>query len=378
MTSVIGALQTDLTVFERAVRIRQSALAQTAQAIIEDRTARANRTRPHQLKVDELIAGTSEVEFFRDQVWRGPALLLRLDQTEGIAVIQYQGKPYLVSLRHIREYKGIFHFEIQSENVEQALFSLMKYTESISDHRILYFGWLKRHKDGKWYRLPKETPEVRKIMEWAELVSKSMTELTLHGIMIGKALRNIKPPHNTTGTMVMWLAGGRKYSVQHHPNSNNLKRKKISNLAQEDTCMIYFYYYKTASMEPSSSETTETKKEKTSSTSTSPELDKMDVEPPDRKRDSPETRTVVIAPEKKRQKIALVRRDLNFLEDFYMDHTKNMLIILDYPNSWKIGCNFMTQEIKNFLVKKHDQDRRALPVLFNINYKTDHHATWHA
>ena len=127
-------------------------------------------------------------------------------------------------------------------------------------------------------------------------------------------------------------------------------------------------------MEPSSSETTETKKEKTSSTSTSPELDKMDVEPPDRKRDSPETRTVVIAPEKKRQKIALVRRDLNFLEDFYMDHTKNMLIILDYPNSWKIGCNFMTQEIKNFLVKKHDQDRRALPVLFNINYKTDHHA----
>lgn len=374
ITSVIGALQTDLTVFERPVRIRQSALAQTAQAIIEDRTARANRTRPHQLKVDELIAGTSEVEFFRDQVWRGPALLLRLDQAEGIAVIQYQGKPYLVSLRHIREHKGIFHFEIQSENVEQALFSLMKYTESISDHRILYFGWLKRHKDGRWYRLPKETPDVRKIMEWAEQVSKSMTKLTLHGIMIGKALRNIKPPHNTTGTMVMWLAGGRKYSVQHHPNSNNLKLKKISNLAKEDTCMIYFYYYKTASMEPSSSDTTEAKKEKTSSTSTSQIMDEMDVDPPDRKRESPETRTVVIAPEKKKQKVAWTRKDLNFLEDFYMDHTKNMLILLDYPNSWKTGCYFMTQEIKNFLTKKHDQDRRALPVLFNINYKTDHHA----
>eukprot|EP00435_Cladocopium_sp_Y103_P076100 s59_g76.t1 len=373
VTSVIGALQTDLTVFERAMRIRQSALAQTAQAIIEDRTARANRTRPHQLKVDELTAGTSEVEFFRDQVWRGPALLLRLDQTEGVAVIQYQGKPYLVSLRHIREHRGIFHFEIQSENVEQALFSIMKYTESISDYRILYFGWLKRHKDGKWYKLPKETPEVRKIMEWAELVSKSMTKLTLHGIMIGKALKSIKPPHSTTGTMIMWLAGGRKYSVQHHTNSNNLKLKKISNLAQEDTCMIYFYYYKTASMEPSSSEVTETKKEKTSSIATSPIID-MDLDPPDRKRETPETRAVVIAPEKKRQKVALVRNDLHYLQDFYMDHTKNMLILLDYPDIWKTGCSLMTQEIKNYLVKKHDQERQALPILFNISYKTSHQA----
>eukprot|EP00435_Cladocopium_sp_Y103_P053465 s971_g17.t1 len=314
VTSVIGALQTDLTVFERAMRIRQSALAQTAQAIIEDRTARANRTRPHQLKVEELTAGTSEVEFFRDQVWRGPALLLRLDQTEGVAVIQYQGKPYLVSLRHIREHRGIFHFEIQSENVEQALFSLMKYTESISDYRILYFGWLKRRKDGKWYKLPKETPEVRKILEWAELVSKSMTKLTLHGIMIGKALKSIKPPHSTTGTMIMWLAGGRKYSVQHHTNSNNLKLKKISNLAQEDTCMIYFYYCKTASMEPSSSETTETKKEKTSSITTSPIID-MDLDPPDRKRETPETRTVVIDPEKKQQKVALVDQGTNNINE---------------------------------------------------------------
>ena len=130
--------------------------------------------------------------------------------------------------------------------------------------------------------------------------------------------------------------------------------------------MIYFYYYKTASMEPSSSETTETKKEKTSSTSTSPDLDKMDVEPPDRKRDSPETRTVVIAPEKKRQKIALVRRDLNFLEDFYMDHTKNMLIILDYPNSWKIGCNFMTQEINEHYLSSSTSTTRLITMHWHV------------
>ena len=125
--------------------------------------------------------------------------------------------------------------------------------------------------------------------------------------------------------------------------------------------MIYFYYYKTASMEPSSSETPETKKEKTSSTSTSPDLDKMDVEPPDRKRDSPETRTVVIAPEKKRQKIALVRRDLNFLEDFYMDHTKNMLIILDYgPHQEHAHHSGLPQLLEDWL-QLHDSGDQELP-----------------
>ncbi len=57
--------------------------------------------------------GTSEVEFYREVQgepggWRGPALLLRLDTEEGTAVIQYQGRPYLVAIRHIRLFRGIF------------------------------------------------------------------------------------------------------------------------------------------------------------------------------------------------------------------------------------------------------------------------------
>ena len=71
-----GALQTDLTVFEKALRIRQMSLAAVQQAIVEDRTARANRTRSHRLDTTSLIAGTSEVEFYRevqgDAGWRGP------------------------------------------------------------------------------------------------------------------------------------------------------------------------------------------------------------------------------------------------------------------------------------------------------------------
>ena len=42
-------------------------------------------------------------------------------------------------------------------------------------------------------------------MVWADLVSKSMRKATLHGIMMGKSLRTFKPPHNTTGTLIVWL-----------------------------------------------------------------------------------------------------------------------------------------------------------------------------
>ena len=135
--SYTGSVETDVTPFERAIRIRQTALAQTHQAVIEDRLARANRTKPHQLNLGELIAGTSEVEFYRevqgDPGWRGPALLLRLDADDGVAVVQYQGKPYLISLRFLRPYRGIFHMTVNKEEPEENLFKLMKVTESMAD-----------------------------------------------------------------------------------------------------------------------------------------------------------------------------------------------------------------------------------------------------
>lgn len=46
--SYTGSVETDVTPFERAIRIRQTALAQTHQAVIEDRLARANKASPTQ------------------------------------------------------------------------------------------------------------------------------------------------------------------------------------------------------------------------------------------------------------------------------------------------------------------------------------------
>ena len=372
--SVVGSLQTDVTVFERAMRIRQTALATTHQSIIEDRVARANRTRPHQANVGEMVAGTSEVEFFRevqgDPGWRGPALLLRLDQDEGVAVIQYQGKPYLVSLRHIRPYRGIYLVEIPNKNVEQSLFQLMQFVEGLSDYKINIFGWLRRNRDGRWHKTPRETPGVQNVMQWAEEVSKSMTKATLHGIMVGKSIRTFKPPTGTIGTLITWLIGGKNYAVQEHKTANHMKMKKISNHAKEDTCIIYFYYYQ---VEPGEPETMNKKKVEVKKMEIET-AENMDVDKENLKRSGPETRTVVIGQEKKKQRIMMMQLDIEFLKHYYTDNMKKQVILLDYSDSWKNGYDIVINETRNYLIKQYEQKRRNLPILFQMKYKTSHRA----
>ena len=207
--------------------------------------------------------------------------------------------------------------EFQSQEADQCLHYLMKFVEGLSDYKVSFFGWLRRYRDGRWYKTPRETPGVKKVMEWAETTSKAMTKKTLHGIMVGKAIKNFKPPSNTTGTLVTWLIGGKNYAVQENGNANHLKMKKISNYAKEDMCMVYFYYYNEANVEGPVSITDQMKKSETTA------VPMEDSEPAGSgtKRTGPESRTVVIAPEKKKQRIAMVRRDLEFLKSFYMDTT---------------------------------------------------------
>ena len=208
--SVVGAQETDVAVFEKAMRIRQTALAQAHQAVIEDRVARATRTRTHQLDLDQLIAGTSEVEFYRevknDPGWRAPALLLRLDADDGVAIIQYQGKPYLVALRHIRFYKGIFHLTLPNMDTEDALRELMRFVESLTEYKMNIYGRLKRN--GKWRFFPREDDHATKIILWVRRIYKGLSKHQVHGALLGRSLRNIKPPPNAVGHLISWVHGG--------------------------------------------------------------------------------------------------------------------------------------------------------------------------
>ena len=381
LLNATGAMQTDLTVFERAMRIRQTALAQCQQAVAEDRVARAGRSRPHKLDITEMVAGTTEIEFYRevknDIGWRGPALLLRLDADEGVAIIQYQGKPYLVALRHIRPYRGIYHVELQSPDVDEALEKTMRYVEMHTEYKIHIYGWIQK-KDGQWTRLPKSHDEAINITKKAEIIYRSMTSRPLHGILFGRALRSFKPPKGTVGMLITWIIHSRNYSVQEYNSDNHLKMKRITNYQKEDTCVIYFYSYLTTSDEPENTTSTSRKEHKTLPHPVRQQAEAMEVEnedsQPERKRDGPETRTVVLSPEKKKQRIEYLRKEVDFLESYYSIHQRNYLIQLDTTEDWRYGYDLMTSTTRNNLVYHYQEMQRKCGHLFVIDYKTSHQA----
>ena len=86
--------------FEKSLRLRQIALQAAQGAILESRIARANRSRPQRLAVEDMIPDTTKVEIFREdgsgQGWRGRATVLLINEEAGNAIIEFQGKPYLM------------------------------------------------------------------------------------------------------------------------------------------------------------------------------------------------------------------------------------------------------------------------------------------
>ena len=159
--AIAGAKTGKPSTFERALRLRQMALTAATQSIMEDRIARASHTRPQRIPLEDLKPGTSEVEFHREDQdgfgWRGPANLLKL-QENGSAIVEYQGRPYLIPLRNLRIFRGTYYSNYNAETDEPdsmrvqeleswlALRRLMQSTEATVPYRIDTFGHLRNHR----------------------------------------------------------------------------------------------------------------------------------------------------------------------------------------------------------------------------------------
>ena len=286
-----------------------------------------------------------------DPGWRGPALLLRLDADEGVAVIQYQGKPYLVSLRFIRPYRGVYMVEVQKPETDETITKLMRYVEAMSDYKVYLYGWI-RNKQDKWVKLPKDNEEANRFLQKAIVVSKAMTKRDLNGCLFGRALRSFKPPSNTSGILLTWIIGGRNYAVQEHKSDRHLQLKRITNYPREDTCVLYFYYYNLNYVEENRDAGKQQGEEEVPDTSmksatTSSEAT-MESVLESKKRDGPETRTVVLAPERKRQKMDYVKKDVEFMKSWYMANATKNVVQLDFAPDWHTGYDLMTTATRNF------------------------------
>ena len=109
LDSYTGAIESSPDVGERAVRLRLIAKSMIMQGIIEERIARANRTRVEKQDL-KALKESDTVDIYRlpdrkDQSgWRGPADLLKI--SDGTAIVVWNGLPYIISLRHVRQHIG--------------------------------------------------------------------------------------------------------------------------------------------------------------------------------------------------------------------------------------------------------------------------------
>ena len=93
-----------------------------------------------------------------------------------------------------------------------------------------------------------------------------------------------------------------------------------------------------------------------------------------RKREGPDSRTVVLAPETKKQRVNHVKRlqqDLEFLRCWYLEYGKHHLIQIDYNPDWKTGYSLLTPEVRRMLYHDYEERRRKMPVLFSIAGRKD-------
>ncbi|CAE7218696.1 unnamed protein product [Symbiodinium sp. CCMP2592] len=349
-----GALQTDLSQFERALRVRQIAMACIQQAISEDRVARANRTRTNQLDIGSLVPGTSSVDIYRevagDVGWRGPAELLKIDAQEGNAVVQYQGRPYLVGLRHLRLHEAT-SFVVLPEDVQNSIRELRTMAEAQRPYKVSIVGWILDHSDQQhvWRRSSSSFSQYEEIMQHATAASRHFSDRPFGGVAIGQGVRHLRPPPHSVGVLMLWAQGAEQYVFEEHWDSSIVKIKDMVPFPVEDACFLYFFFYnhvedevRPSSLKGSGDSIPLVPMELDS---TEPAMDTSDLI--DHKRKGPETRSVVLGPEDKKQRTdALVLQalyagghDIDYLQQLHWLSNANRKVKLDPQHHALAACN---------------------------------------
>eukprot|EP00435_Cladocopium_sp_Y103_P007263 s3374_g2.t1 len=318
--------------FERALQLRQLALQASQAAILESRIARANRSRPQRLPIESMVPGTTKVEIFRDDGggygWRGPATVLKINEAAGTAIVEFQQRPYLVGLRHLRPLRESF-FAFLSESTattsgeaEQALRRLKLMVEQCAPYRPFTMGEILKteNHETKLIKFPKdESPTVTQMLKDAKtFLDFHYDQVTFHGLRYGKGMKTIMVPRFSKGTLITWQEGRIGMAVTEHNTDSHIHIKELFNKEIDNLCHLYLYGFVQIQTEETSiplrisrrlDDAVAHQDEQADSMSTSSPtgMDHEDCPDEERavKRKDPETRTVVIAPEKKKQKTEL-------------------------------------------------------------------------
>ena len=222
---------------ERAVRLRLLSKQNTLKTVIEERIARANRSRPQNVDLSKLDVG-SQVDVFRvpdrkDQSgWRGPRELVKLSKDGSKAIIVWNDMPYMVSMRFIRphiffgELFLLLHGEVFKVEVfeampgSQELWVLMDYVDGSPAGVSFQYG-RQMTKESLIIHVPPDI-DVMESQQWklATKVAKVIFSMAhIDGIIYGSSLRRFEPVAGAHyGKLVTWKRSSRHdyltYTVQ--------------------------------------------------------------------------------------------------------------------------------------------------------------------
>ena len=236
---------------EKAVRLRHWAKIAMLRSVVEYRIARAQHTRPQQVNLAEITVG-SYVDMYRRPAakdlpgWRGPCRVLETNRDTGTAVVMWQGRPWLISLRHVRKHQGFIHamayyatscasattwrsvYLTVDENIadtvinetdkkfddhhHRAIISLMKMmdmTDGSDPRRVYVFGNIWDEKRNRYVFVTNVpgTTERHHDMDRAfnEIAQIFLAIFPYSGVMFGTHVKRINPtPRAVNGYVICW------------------------------------------------------------------------------------------------------------------------------------------------------------------------------
>ena len=381
------------SVFERSLRLRQIALQASQAAILESRISRANRSRPSRLPLEQMLPGTTKVEIYRDdsggQGWRGPATILKVNEHAGTAIVEFQGRPYLIGLRHIRPLREAFYLNFNTENkidastkAQQALERMKTVVEEVTPFRPFTMGQVLKIKDGESYMasFPKDFSSTAENMlkDAKEFINHHYDNFTFHGLRFGRGMKTVMVPQFSKGILITWTEGRYGIAVTEHNSDAHIHLKELINSTLEKVCHLYIYGFISLHTEEN---TTPVKISRRTTTSTIKDIDMedqpldasgssnglgLDEETRAEKRKGPDSRTVVLAPEKKKMRLGFASLDLLHRKSLWWMLQRPRKITTEPHKIWFENEVFWTSKIRT----NHKINAQPERYLFHLHCKT--------
>ncbi len=200
----------------------------------------------------------------------------------------------------------------------------------------------KDHKGQQVIDIPKDGSE-----RADELLQVAKTYILIHyeslnisGIRYGRGLRAVPVPRYSRGVLVIWTSRSPTMAFVEHNSDTSLRLKDYVNQEIEEVCFIYFYGYVQINQEeettlvPISRQVPPSNEAMDTSSTTTKTMDEQDEQKMDSKRKGPETRTVVIAPEKKKLRTHFQSQELLHLRSLWWMLQRPRKIVCEANQIW--------------------------------------------